>query len=136
MLEIAVPQGAHEIISALRSGGYEAYLVGGCVRDILLGAAPKDWDICTNAAPDKVKSCLSGYKIDVLELIKYHDAEIPNTQKTVKRWLNRIDCLRSSWPISMHIPRRTESSVSLRSPIFCRHWSKYSRTSSASHSRI
>ena len=54
MLEIALPQGAHEIISALRSGGCEAYLVGVCVRDILLGTVPKDWDICTNAAPDKV----------------------------------------------------------------------------------
>lgn len=63
MLEIALPQGAHEIISALRSGGCEAYLVGVCVRDILLGTVPKDWDICTNAAPDKVKSCLSRYKI-------------------------------------------------------------------------
>ncbi len=35
--------------------GYEAYLVGGCVRDLLLGREPKDWDVATNATPDKVQ---------------------------------------------------------------------------------
>ncbi len=50
-----VPDGAREVIRALEGGGYEAYLVGGCVRDMLLGAATHDWDICTNAAPEAIR---------------------------------------------------------------------------------
>lgn len=45
---------AHEICETLNLAGYQAYLVGGCVRDLLLGTKPKDWDICTDASPEKV----------------------------------------------------------------------------------
>lgn len=41
-------------LSALHKNGYEGYLVGGCVRDILLKRAPKDWDITTNASPEEI----------------------------------------------------------------------------------
>ena len=44
-------------------GGHDAYVVGGCVRDSLLGKEPKDWDICTSATPDQIKNILSAYKI-------------------------------------------------------------------------
>lgn len=46
-----------EIISGtetLRKGGFEAFLIGGCVRDLLLGRKPKDWDITTNAKPEEI----------------------------------------------------------------------------------
>ncbi len=46
---------ALEILQTLRSRGYEAYFVGGCVRDILLKKKPKDFDIATNATPDHVQ---------------------------------------------------------------------------------
>jgi poly(A) polymerase len=46
------PAKAAEIASVLRSQGYEAWLVGGCVRDLLLGREPQDYDIATNATPD------------------------------------------------------------------------------------
>lgn len=49
-----VPKGATEIINILELNKYEAYLVGGCVRDMFLGLQPKDWDICTNASPQDV----------------------------------------------------------------------------------
>ena len=39
----------------LQKAGYEAYLVGGAVRDLLLGIAPKDFDVATNATPEQVK---------------------------------------------------------------------------------
>ena len=39
---------------ALRDGGFEAYLVGGCVRDLLIGRTPKDWDVTTNAKPEDI----------------------------------------------------------------------------------
>jgi poly(A) polymerase/tRNA nucleotidyltransferase (CCA-adding enzyme) len=40
---------------ALKKAGYEAYLVGGCVRDLLIGRKPKDWDITTNAKPEEIQ---------------------------------------------------------------------------------
>lgn len=64
MLKIDIPDGASKIIKALQNSGYEAYVVGGCVRDSLLGKNPKDWDICTSALPEEVKSCLSYRLID------------------------------------------------------------------------
>jgi poly(A) polymerase len=45
---------AREIVLALRTAGYQAYFVGGCVRDLLLGAEPKDFDVATSATPDVV----------------------------------------------------------------------------------
>jgi poly(A) polymerase len=47
---------AHAVIAKLRSSGHQAYLVGGCVRDLLLGANPKDFDIATDARPDRIMS--------------------------------------------------------------------------------
>ena len=46
---------AIEVCKILQSHGFEAFLVGGCVRDLLLGHNPKDYDITTNAKPDQVK---------------------------------------------------------------------------------
>lgn len=64
MNKIHVPKGANSIILGLRYEGHEAYVVGGCVRDSLLGKEPHDWDICTSATPDEVKAYLgrSGIK--------------------------------------------------------------------------
>jgi poly(A) polymerase len=45
---------ARAIVAQLRAAGYQAYLVGGCVRDLLLGRAPKDFDVATDARPDRV----------------------------------------------------------------------------------
>ena len=51
---VAFPMGVHEILCTLEQQGYEAYLVGGCVRDLLLGKVPFDWDITTSARPQEV----------------------------------------------------------------------------------
>ena len=53
---IIIPDDARQIIDVLYDAGYEAFVVGGCVRDSLLGKEPKDWDITTSAAPEVVKS--------------------------------------------------------------------------------
>ena len=45
---------AHAVIAKLRGAGHQAYLVGGCVRDLLLGVKPKDFDISTDARPDRI----------------------------------------------------------------------------------
>ena len=47
-------------ISILEKSGHEAYLVGGCVRDMLLSHEPADWDVCTSAHPDAVKALFPG----------------------------------------------------------------------------
>jgi poly(A) polymerase len=45
---------ARQVIAQLRTAGHQAYLVGGCVRDLLLGCAPKDFDVATDARPDRL----------------------------------------------------------------------------------
>lgn len=51
-----IPAGARSIIQRLNEAGYEAYIVGGCVRDCILGKDPCDWDITTSALPEQVKA--------------------------------------------------------------------------------
>lgn len=53
---IQLPEHVQYIIDTLESAGYEAYAVGGCVRDTLLGRVPGDWDITTSATPEQVKA--------------------------------------------------------------------------------
>lgn len=55
-MKILIPTQAAEIIKTLSSHGYEAYAVGGCVRDSILGKTPSDWDITTSARPEQVKA--------------------------------------------------------------------------------
>ncbi len=54
-MKIQLPEKVHNIIETLQSAGYEAYAVGGCVRDSLLGRTPNDWDITTSARPEETK---------------------------------------------------------------------------------
>jgi tRNA nucleotidyltransferase (CCA-adding enzyme) len=61
MNEIEIPVGAVQIMKALDASGFKAYLVGGCVRDGLLGRIPKDFDIATSAKPDKMKQALRDF---------------------------------------------------------------------------
>lgn len=50
-----IPKEIKEVCEVLEKGGYQAYLVGGCVRDLLRGVKPKDWDIATDAPPEKIQ---------------------------------------------------------------------------------
>jgi tRNA nucleotidyltransferase (CCA-adding enzyme) len=58
-MRIEIPSGAKFIIDQLYKNGYEAFVVGGCVRDSLMGKEPKDWDITTSASPYDVKEIFS-----------------------------------------------------------------------------
>lgn len=58
-MRIEMPEKARQIIGRLTEAGYEAYIVGGCVRDAILGRQPSDWDITTNAKPEQVKALFS-----------------------------------------------------------------------------
>ena len=54
-MTIQLPEKVKFIIDTLSEAGYEAYAVGGCVRDSILGRKPEDWDITTSASPKQVK---------------------------------------------------------------------------------
>ncbi len=55
-MKITLPEKVSFIIRTLQAAGYEAYAVGGCVRDSILGREPEDWDITTSASPQQVKA--------------------------------------------------------------------------------
>ena len=55
VVKFDVPQHIFLVLEKLERAGFEAYVVGGCVRDLLLGMEPKDWDVATNAKPEEVQ---------------------------------------------------------------------------------
>ena len=54
--------GAKTVLGELHKNGFEAYIVGGCVRDSLMGKTPHDFDVTTSALPDEISRCFCGYK--------------------------------------------------------------------------
>ena len=56
MIKIQLPEKVNQIIHTLQQHGFEAYAVGGCVRDSILGRVPDDWDITTSATPEETKA--------------------------------------------------------------------------------
>jgi poly(A) polymerase len=72
---VTIPKGQHpvtfadisdntlSVLKRLNSKGYEAYLVGGCIRDKLMGKAPKDFDVATNATPEQIKACFRNCRL-------------------------------------------------------------------------
>lgn len=60
---INLPKKVLLIINVLEKHGFECYVVGGCVRDSLLGIIPKDWDICTSAKPKQIIKALSQFTV-------------------------------------------------------------------------
>ena len=54
-MQLEIPPNIKFILEKMKENGFEAYIVGGCVRDLILNLTPKDWDITTNALPDQVR---------------------------------------------------------------------------------
>ena len=61
-MTIRMDEGAAELLDTLHKAGYAAYVVGGCVRDSLLGLTPHDWDLCTSALPQQVMELFGAEK--------------------------------------------------------------------------
>ncbi len=61
-IEINMPNEVEKALNILNTNGFEAYIVGGCVRDAILGLFPSDWDITTSAKPDEICNCFYNYK--------------------------------------------------------------------------
>ena len=62
-MNFTLPKNVLNIIEKMESNGFQCYTVGGCVRDMLLGLTPKDYDLTTNAKPDEIVSIFKDYKI-------------------------------------------------------------------------
>ena len=63
MAEVRIPENILFVMTKLRDAKFEANVVGGCVRDTLLGRTPKDWDLTTNATPDEIKEVFRDFPI-------------------------------------------------------------------------
>lgn len=93
-----ISDNAIKVLTKLRAGDFDAYLVGGCVRDIILGNKPKDFDIATNATPEEVRGLFKNahiigrrFKIvhirfgrEIIEVTTFRANHIPNVQKDGK----------------------------------------------------
>ncbi len=111
-----IPKYVHDVLVDLEQAGFEAYLVGGCVRDELLGILPSDWDICTVATPEQIQAVFAditviptGIKHGTVTVVSngipleittyrtesdYHDHRHPETVtfvKTIEQDLSRRD---------------------------------------------
>ena len=62
-MKIDIPKYVKSVTNGLERAGFEAYIVGGCVRDALLGKKPYDYDVTTSATPQEMKEVLSDFKI-------------------------------------------------------------------------
>lgn len=60
---IYIPEPIKKALSMLENEGYEGYIVGGCVRDCVMGKVPDDYDVTTSALPEEVENIFSGYKV-------------------------------------------------------------------------
>lgn len=87
-LKIELPKDVKHILDTLTENGYEAYAVGGCIRDSLLKRSPDDWDITTNALPEQVKEL---FKRTVDTGIKHGTVTVMLDKKSYEVTTYRID---------------------------------------------
>src|SRR5688500_150096 len=78
----AVTPSAAKVCSALREGGFSAYIVGGAVRDLLLGITPKDFDVATDARPEQVRPL---FRRAIIIRSEEHTSELQSPCKLVCR---------------------------------------------------
>lgn len=86
-MDIKLPKEVASIIASLESEGFEAFAVGGCVRDALLGREPKDWDITTSALPEDIKRIFpvtidTGIEHGTVTVRKHHQSFEVTTYRT------------------------------------------------------
>lgn len=90
MNKFSLPESVETVIERLCESGYEAYAVGGCIRNFLLGTEPKDYDITTSARPDEIKQALDGFRI-IETGIKYGTVTVISRGMPIEVTTYRID---------------------------------------------
>ena len=124
MIRIEILPQAEWILEELRKRGYEAFVVGGCVRDALLGRVPGDWDITTSALPEETKQVFgrtvdtgiqhgtvtvirdrAGYEVTTYRIDgEYEDGRHPKQvafTRSLREDLLRRDLRSTPWPTAM-----------------------------------
>lgn len=98
-MEFNIPKQVLYILDRLNKFDYEAFIVGGCVRDILLKKTPKDFDITTNATPDKVKFIFKEYKqIDIGKKYGTIVVIIDNISYEITTYRTELDYIDNRFP--------------------------------------
>ncbi len=90
MQNILIPPYIKSLMALLDRNGFEAYIVGGCVRDALMGLTPSDYDMTTNATPEQMKNVFSAYRI-IETGIKHGTVTVLSNNKPVEITTYRID---------------------------------------------
>ncbi len=85
-----IPQYILNVLNVLYKNGYEGYLVGGCVRDYLMGIEPHDFDLTTNALPEEIMACFSDMKI-IETGLKHGTVTVVSDGENVEITTYRID---------------------------------------------
>lgn len=117
-LQEKIPQYILNIANELNAQGYQAYLVGGSIRDLILGKTPEDYDIATNAYPEEIskifpKSIPTGAKFGTITVI----AEDQNGEKfdvQVTTYRSEADYVGGRWPSKVEFARTIEEDLSRR----------------------
>ena len=114
-LDITLPLPVARAVSLLEARGYEAYIVGGCVRDSLLGRKPNDWDITTNATPEQMKACFEGFR--VIETGIQHGTLtviVEGMQLEITTYRNDGEYLDNRHPLQVTFSKHVEDDLSRR----------------------
>ncbi|MGC2871742.1 CCA tRNA nucleotidyltransferase [Ihubacter sp. mB4P-1] len=90
LTDLKLPDYVEEILASLEQAGYEAYVVGGCVRDALMGRMPADWDVCTSALPGETAVCFAEQKT-ILTGMKHGTVTVLADGRPVEVTTYRID---------------------------------------------
>ena len=114
-LDITLPLPVARALSVLEACGYEAYTVGGCVRDSLLGRIPNDWDITTNATPEQMKACFADFR--VIETGIQHGTLtviVEGMQLEITTYRNDGEYLDNRHPVQVTFSKHIEDDLSRR----------------------
>ncbi len=114
-LDITLPLPVARALSVLEACGYEAYVVGGCVRDSLIGRTPNDWDITTNATPEQMKACFADFR--VIETGIQHGTLtviVDGTQLEITTYRNDGEYLDNRHPAQVTFSKQIDDDLSRR----------------------
>lgn len=90
MDDLKLPGYVVRVIDRLEACGYEAYAVGGCVRDMIMGREPNDYDVTTNALPEETKKCFEGWRV-IETGIKHGTVTVISNGNNIEVTTYRID---------------------------------------------